>query len=124
MGPKPNEHVDPSEKDDTGMSAGEKVEAEIHEPEPETIADLSSKDLERLADEAKQLPEEGEKAEAEEVEEALEEMRVAERQFRCYVKRDGGFRKGLDAKQQKACRRLMKRMGKTQLIWDKNILPI
>ena len=107
----------------TGVVQGE---AEVQDGEPETIADLTQADLNRLAAEAAKLPDDPQlqKARVSEVNEAEEAERVAERMFRQYVKRDGGFRKGINDNQKKRCRELQKRLGKTQLTWDQSILPL
>ena len=105
----------------------EKIESDF---ELETVADLTPSGLNRLAEKAATLPKDepklsdkGAEAFVTDVRDALEQMRVAERMFRRFVKRDGGFRKGLTETQQTECRTLMKRMGKTQLTWDQSILP-
>lgn len=46
-----------------------------------------------------------------------------EAEFRRYVKRDGGFRKGLPEKQKKIAKQLMKKLGREKLEWDLDILP-
>ncbi len=134
-----NEKHDPPEQDeklqaesDAGNADGsESVEAETRESGPETIADLTEEDVAKIAEQAAKLPEndtvldEAEQLDVDEAaKDAREAMEVAEREFRKYVKRDGGFRKGVSDKDMRACRRLQKRMGKTQLTWDQNILSM
>ena len=60
-----------------------------------------------------------------------DELKVGlERELRRYVKKGdpkkpnepGGFRKGLSKEDEKKARKIMKRLGRTELKWDKTIL--
>lgn len=47
-----------------------------------------------------------------------------ERELRKYVRRDGGFRKGISEADKKRAKEMLKLLGRTKLEWDENIIPI
>ena len=52
-----------------------------------------------------------------------DELKVGlERELRRYVKKSGGFRKGLPKEDEKKARKIMKRLGRKKLEWDLTIL--
>ena len=59
----------------------------------------------------------------EEQEVLTDETKVGlERELRRYIKKSGGFRKGLTKDDEKKARKIMKRLGRTELKWDLTIL--
>lgn len=46
-----------------------------------------------------------------------------ERELRRYVKRSGGFRKGISRTDKKRAQKMLKLLGRIGLEWDKNIIP-
>ena len=59
------------------------------------------------------------KAGPEELDQA--EINALEREHRKFIKRSGGFRKGLTEAQKDRCKKLMKIAGKTKIEWDLSI---
>ena len=49
------------------------------------------------------------------------EIRSTEQQIRRYVKRDGGFRKGIDNKGKAEAKCLLELLGREKVAWDKSI---
>lgn len=51
-----------------------------------------------------------------------EEKVLTEREIRKYVKKTGGYRKGLPYKDEAHCGDLLKKMGRKKVEWDRNII--
>lgn len=49
---------------------------------------------------------------------------TCERELRKYVKRDGGYCKGITGNDRKRAQELLKLLERKELVWDGNILPI
>ena len=45
-----------------------------------------------------------------------------ERELRRYVRKDGGYRKGLSEEKVERCKKSMKRLGRKNVKWDKTIV--
>lgn len=51
--------------------------------------------------------------------------RVAcEREFRKYVRRDGGYCKGILSADKERAKKLAKLLGKKEFVWDQEIIPV
>lgn len=49
---------------------------------------------------------------------------ACEREFRKYVRRDGGFCKGISRTDRERAKKLAKLLGKKEFVWDQAIIPV
>lgn len=49
---------------------------------------------------------------------------LCEKELRKYIRRDGGYCKGISRADRERARKLLKLLGRKFLGWDKNIIPI
>jgi hypothetical protein len=55
------------------------------------------------------------------VDEAKKDVVATEREIRRYVKRAGGYRKGLSEKDKAQCATLLRKLGRQEIAWDPTI---